>query len=209
MDAVVLLSGGLDSTVVLAKALEEGKAVFALSFDYGQRHRVELEKAAAIASHYGIPHKTIHLSVDWAKSSLLGDGTPVKGRTKKEIEVGGVPTTYVPMRNTLFIAYAASLAESLGAKEIFFGANIHDKCGYPDTTPRYIEIYAKLLQEASRGKISLSAPLANLTKQEIAAEGKRLQAPIELTHSCYDPVEGVACGACDACTLRKQIFSIS
>lgn len=214
MKAIVLLSGGLDSTVLLALALSKGRECIALSFAYGQRHAAELACAAQIAAHYNIVHKVITVDPQtFAKSALVGEGAIVKDRTSKEMAAGGIPSSYVPARNTLFLAYALGQAEIYDAKEIHFGCNHADSVGYPDTRPEYIRAYQALIDLATKQSVESSGPrlitpLITLTKKEIVEQGVQLEAPLHLTLSCYDPdTSGAHCGRCDACTLRKEGFT--
>lgn len=211
MKAVVLLSGGLDSTVSLAMAKEKGRECLALSFNYGQRHLVELEYAKKIASHYHVAHKIIIIDrSSFDHSSLVTAADVPKNRTEKEISESGVPNTYVPARNTLFLAYAAAQAEIFGASEIYAGPNLLDRKPYPDCRPEFYTAFQQVLNLATKQAIEgnaprLITPLIDLTKKEIVAEAKRLQVPIESTFSCYDPSpKGTPCTACDACILRSQ-----
>lgn len=211
MRAIVLFSGGLDSTVMLAKAIAEGRSCHALSFDYGQRHRRELEAAKAITAHYQIPHHIIRIDpTTFALSSLVSDLEVPKGRTPKEIDAAGTPNTYVPARNTLFLAYALGQAEILGAQEIYIGVNSLDG-NYPDCRPDFINAFQGLFHVATKQGLqgnspSLVAPLIGSTKTEIIRLGRALKAPLDLSFSCYDPVMGAACQQCDACVLRHQGF---
>ncbi len=212
MKAIILLSGGLDSTVMLAKALSEGRKCHALSFDYGQRHKLELTAAAEIASYYGVPHTVIAIDPkSFAGSSLVSDLPIPQNRNSEEISQGGIPNTYVPARNTLFLAYALGQAEILLAEEIYFGANAQDILPYPDCRPAFIAAFQALIQVSTKQAIEgrppkLITPLIAWTKKEIAACGRSLNAPLHLTLSCYRPVSlREPCGSCDACILRSQI----
>jgi 7-cyano-7-deazaguanine synthase len=213
MKTIVLLSGGLDSATVLALCRAEGKECHALSFRYGQRHAVELAAAARVAQHLGT-HSHRICAVDVAclsGSSLTGQGAIPKGRSEREMGQG-IPSTYVPGRNTLFVAHALSLAESIGAGEIALGINALDYSGYPDCRPEWL--FA--MQEVARlgtavgmdgHPIRLFAPLVHMSKAEIIQTGMRLGVDYSLTHSCYDPDElGTACGTCDSCQLRRKGF---
>lgn len=211
MKAIVLLSGGLDSTVALALAKENGRECLALSFNYGQRHLVELEYAKKIANHYQTAHKIIVIDKSsFDHSSLVTSVDVPKNRSEKEISESGVPNTYVPARNTLFLAYAAAQAEIFGASEIYAGPNFLDRKPYPDCRPEFYNAFQQVLNLATKQAIDgnapqLITPLIDLAKNEIVAEAKRLQVPIESTFSCYDPsTKGIPCTACDACTLRFQ-----
>lgn len=214
MLAIVLLSGGLDSCVSLACALRNHRSVIALSFSYGQKHQIELTHAERIARHYGIRHKIIRFPGNlFAASSLVGDGEIPKGRTQDEISTSGIPSTYVPARNTVFLAHALSLAESEGAQEIYFGCNKQDRNGYPDCRPEFVEAFQHLISKATKVSTEshppiIVTPLADLDKREIVELGAQLKAPIELTISCYSPNEkGEPCLTCDACCLREEAFN--
>lgn len=213
MITVVLLSGGLDSSVVLAHALAKGRDCYALSFNYSQRHQVELQSAQTIAEHYSIPHHTISISPEtFQQSSLVSKLTLPKNRNLEDISKGGIPNTYVPARNTLFLAYATSYAELIGAKEIYIGVNAMDKYGYPDCRPKYLAAFQSLLNLATQQAIKgnppcLVTPLVTWDKTAIIEEGKKLNAPMHLSFSCYDPHEKMHCGQCDACYLRHSGFT--
>jgi len=208
--AVVLVSGGLDSATVLALAREAGYACYALSVDYGQRHRVELRAARRVAPSLGaLAHRIIPLDLSWMGGSALTDRTIAVPSTPTT----GIPVTYVPARNTLFLALALGWAEVLGASDIFIGANALDYSGYPDCRPEFIEAFQALANLATRQGIEgrgfrIQAPLMNLRKAEIIQTGMRLGVDYALTLSCYDPDDrGAACGRCDACRLRAQGFA--
>ena len=214
MKAIILLSGGLDSTVCLATAIEQGRDCFALGFDYEQRHKRELEAAKQISLHYGVPFSIIKIDPLFLKASaLVGNDRIAKGRSEAEIASNSVPTTYVPARNTLFIAYALGYAESVNAQEIYFGANAQDRNSYPDCRKEYFEAYQQLINLATNQAISnhppkLILPLIDHNKKEIVKLGRSLKAPIDLSFSCYDPnPDGTPCQECDACCLRKAAFS--
>ena len=213
--AVVLLSGGMDSATTLAIAKQRGHAVFALSFRYGQRHVVEIERAAEIARALGTVR---HAVVDFdlraiGPSALTGSGAVPKGRGPTEIGQG-IPATYVPARNTIFLAFALAWAETLGAFDIFIGANALDYSGYPDCRPDFISDFERLGTLATKagvegtGKFTIHAPLIALSKAGIVRKGLELGVDFALTSSCYDPdPEGRPCGACDSCTLRAKGFA--
>ncbi|MCF8130666.1 MAG: 7-cyano-7-deazaguanine synthase QueC [Deltaproteobacteria bacterium] len=210
--AVVLLSGGLDSTTVAAIALSEGFDVFGLSFRYGQRHAVELEAAARVAQSLGV---TEHLIVDMdlrkIGGSALTDHIDVpKNRHEESDEI---PVTYVPARNTIFLSYALAWAEVLGAWDIFIGANAVDYSGYPDCRPEYMAAYEKMANLATKAgvtgdrQLNIRTPIISMSKAEIIKTGLGLGVDYRLTHSCYDPTfDGKACGHCDSCLLRKKGF---
>lgn len=209
--AVVLLSGGLDSTTVLALARERGFECYALSFHYGQRHFSELRAAANVAHALGaVEHVTVAVDMPWSKSALTRGAEVPKGRAPHEI-AHGIPITYVPARNTLFLSYALSWAESLGAEDIFAGMNILDYSGYPDCRPEFIEAFqvtARLGTQAGAegAAITVHTPLIKLSKAEIIREGVRLGVDYSATLSCYDPSVGRPCRACDSCQLRAKGF---
>ena len=218
--AVVLLSGGLDSATVLAIALEEGYDVVALSFLYGQNHRHEIDKAGAIALQAGITEHCI-ITIDltqFGNSALTTDLEVPKHNDVSQIG-NDVPITYVPARNTIFLSYALALAEVRQATDIFIGVNALDYSGYPDCRPEFITAFSKLANLATKistGNLTdsgdkttnIHAPLIDMTKAEIIAQGIRLNVDYKMTTSCYDPVDGtMACGYCDACLLRLQGFA--
>ena len=214
--AVLLLSGGLDSTTLLALARRDGFAVHAMSFRYGQRHAHELEAARAVARAYGV---AAHVVVDidlrvFGGSALTAEIEVPKDRDEREI-ASGVPITYVPARNTIFLSYALAWAEVLGARDIFIGVNALDYSGYPDCRPEYVAAFETLANLATRAgvegnRIHIRAPLLHLTKREIVELGTSLGVDYALTTSCYDPDEsGAACGRCDACQLRLRGFAES
>ncbi|MBN2857957.1 MAG: 7-cyano-7-deazaguanine synthase QueC [Candidatus Delongbacteria bacterium] len=209
--AVVLLSGGLDSTTCLAIAVSQGYSVHALSFDYGQKHKIELEFAKENAGRSGaVEHKIAKLDKDFFSASALTDIS--RSVQKDSLDNQKIPDTYVPARNTIFLSYALAYAETVGAETIFIGANSVDYSGYPDCRPEYISAFETManlaLKGCVEGKISLKidAPLIAMTKSEIIRLGKRLGVDYSKTVSCYDPVEGKACGHCDSCLLRKKGF---
>ena len=210
--AVILLSGGLDSTVVLALALAQGRQCSALSFDYAQRHREELERAQKIAAYYEIPHRIISIDpLTFGQSSLVSDLEAPCSRTPEQIASQGTPNTYVPARNTLFLAYALGQCELLQAHEIHFGANCLDG-PYPDCRPAYLEAFQQVICLATKQAVEncppqLITPLLYWNKSEIIRQGLALKAPLELTLSCYRPSEsGSPCQTCDACILRYEGF---
>lgn len=210
--AVVLLSGGLDSTTVLALAASRGYRCHCLSFAYGQRHHHELELAERNAGRWGIRHLVLRLDLDRiGGSALTSDLAVPKGRELAVME-SEIPVTYVPGRNTIFLSYAAAWAEVLGARRIFIGVNAVDYSGYPDCRPDYLAALEKALNLGSKvgrqgAGLSIIAPLLHLQKKEIIARGLELGVDYGLTHSCYDPApDGRACGCCDACLLRAKGF---
>jgi 7-cyano-7-deazaguanine synthase len=212
--AVVLLSGGLDSATTAAIAAAEGFAVHALSIDYGQRHRFELESAQRVAKALGVAEQKL-ISLDLAAlggSALTAEIAVPQGRSPAEISTG-IPITYVPARNTVMLALALGYAEVLGAADIFIGVNAVDYSGYPDCRPEFIAEFEKLANLATKAGVEGTAtfrihtPLIQLTKAEIIQRGTQLGVDYRLTHTCYAPNEaGVACGQCDACHLRRKGF---
>ncbi len=215
--AVVLLSGGMDSAVVLAHLRHEGFDCHALSFDYGQRHRVELERAAEVAKALGVAsHRvaTIDLRI-FGASALTADIAVPKGRDVEHAH--DIPVTYVPARNTIFLAHALAMAESLGARDLGIGVNAIDYSGYPDCRPGFVEAFERLanlatragVEAAERGErwIHVHTPLLQLTKAGIIRRGRELGVDLSRTVSCYDPAPtGDPCGTCDACQLRERGF---
>jgi 7-cyano-7-deazaguanine synthase len=212
--AVVLLSGGLDSATVLAIAQRDGFLAYALSFRYGQRHSVELEAARRIAERARVvEHAVIALDFSRFGGSALTSDLPVpKGRSTEEMS-RGIPVTYVPARNTIFLSYALAWAEVIGSGDIFIGVNALDYSGYPDCRPAYIAAFESMANLATRAavegrtRLRIHAPLLQLSKREIIAAGLALGVDYGLTRSCYDPSPaGLACGACDSCRLRLRGF---
>jgi 7-cyano-7-deazaguanine synthase len=212
--AVCLLSGGLDSSTCLALARRDGFACFALSFDYGQRHKQELEAAARVAAHFGAErHMVARIGLDAFGGSALTDAIAVpKARSAAEMKEG-IPVTYVPARNTIFLSFALAWAEVLESSDIFIGVNALDYSGYPDCRPEYIEAYQRMANLATRAgvegrtRLRIHTPLMALTKAQIVKLGAELGVPFGLTRSCYDPrPDGSPCGECDACLLRRKGF---
>jgi 7-cyano-7-deazaguanine synthase len=212
--AVCLLSGGLDSSTCLALARREGYAVHALSFDYGQRHRVELEAAGRVAAAIGVErHMVVRLGLDAIGGSALTSNIAVpKGRAAEEM-AHGIPVTYVPARNTIFLSYALAWAEVLESSDVFIGVNALDYSGYPDCRPEYIDAFERMANLATkaavegRTKLMIHAPLLRLGKAQIVKLAAELGLDFSLTHSCYDPDEsGGPCGQCDSCVLRRKGF---
>jgi len=212
--AVVLLSGGLDSTTTFAVAKSQGFEVYALSVDYGQRHRVELERAAVIAKALGaVEHRTVKLDLRQIGGSALTAAIDVpKDRTDADMN-HGIPITYVPARNTILLGLALGYAEVVGAFDLFIGANVLDYSGYPDCRPEFLTAFENLANLATKagvegGRFHVHAPLLKLTKAEIIREGVRLGVDYSQTLSCYDPdASGRACGRCDSCLLRRKGFA--
>ncbi len=211
--AVVLASGGLDSTVTAAVARRDGYTLHLLTIAYQQRHAVEVERASQVATALGA-HQHVVLGVDLRMiggSALTGDISVPKRRTESERN-REVPVTYVPGRNLIFLSLAAAHAEVLGASVIYFGANVVDYSGYPDCRPEFIHAVEAALQAGTKaglqGKsIEIRAPLLRMTKAEIIKLGLTLNVPFHLTHSCYDPIGPIACGQCDSCLVRKRGFA--
>jgi 7-cyano-7-deazaguanine synthase len=209
--AVVLLSGGLDSTTVLAVARDKGFECYALSFHYGQRHFSELRAAANVAHRLGAAeHVVVRVDMPWSKSALTGAAEVPKGRAPHEI-ARGIPVTYVPARNLLFLSFALSWAESIGAEDIFAGMNVLDYSGYPDCRPEFIDAFqvtGRLGTQAGveGAAITVHTPLIRMSKAEIIREGVRLGVDYSETLSCYEPTAGKPCRACDSCQLRAKGF---
>ncbi|RJO70836.1 7-cyano-7-deazaguanine synthase QueC [Nocardia panacis] len=214
--AVVLLSGGLDSTTVLAIAREQGFDPYAMSFRYGQRHRVELEAAKRVAAALGVAE---HVVVDidlraFGGSALTADIAVPHHDSVEEIDAEQVPSTYVPARNTIFLSFALAWAETLGASDIFLGVSAVDYSGYPDCRPEYLESFERMADLATRAgvegeqRLRIHAPLIALSKAQTIQRGLELGVDYAMTHSCYDPdAEGRACGGCDSCLLRGKGFT--
>ena len=213
--AVVLLSGGLDSATTAARAIADGYEVYALSVDYGQRHRVELERTAQVAAALKVAdHRTVKLDLRvLGGSALTADIAVPKDRTDAAIG-HGVPVTYVPARNTILLGLALGYAETVGAFDLFIGANVLDYSGYPDCRPEFLSAFETLANLATKagtdgsGRFRVHAPLIKMSKAEIVREGVKLGVDFSLTLSCYDPdASGRACGHCDSCLLRKKGFA--
>jgi 7-cyano-7-deazaguanine synthase len=212
--AVVLLSGGLDSATAFAFAKAAGFAVYALSVDYGQRHRVELDRAAAIAKAMGAAdHRVVKMDLRAiGGSALTSDAAVPKDRSAADMN-HGIPATYVPARNTILLGLALGFAETVGATDIFIGANVLDYSGYPDCRPEFLSAFENLANLATKAgvegaRFTIHSPLLKLTKAEIIRQGVRLGVDYGLTLSCYDPDStGRACGRCDSCQLRKKGFA--
>ena len=212
--AVCLLSGGLDSSVCLAVARRDGFACFALSFDYGQRHRVELEAARRVAECLGAErHLVAQIGLQaFGGSALTADIAVPKARSLDEMG-RGIPVTYVPARNTIFLSFGLAWAEVLECSDIFIGVNALDYSGYPDCRPEFIAAFERMANVATkagvegRTRLRIQTPLIRLSKAEIVTLGKELGVPFGLTHSCYDPSpDGLGCGQCDSCLLRRKGF---
>lgn len=209
--AVVLLSGGLDSATTLAIAREQGFETYALSFDYGQRHRVESDAARRVAESLGAhEHRVATIDLRVFGGSALTDDIAAP---KNAIDgASGIPITYVPARNAIFLSYALAFAEVLGAADIFIGVNAVDYSGYPDCRPEFIAAFERLATLATKigvegAQFTIHAPLIAMSKANIVCEARRLGVDLSLTHSCYDPAaDGTACGQCDSCLLRLRGF---
>ncbi len=212
--AVVLLSGGLDSSTCLAVAIAQGFEAYCLSVDYGQRHRGELVRARRIARALGAKdHRVVRVDLSRFGGSALTDASisVPKGRSRREM-AASIPVTYVPARNTVMLALAMAYAETLGAGDVFIGVNVIDYSGYPDCRPAFLRAFERLAAVATKAgvegrRLRIRAPLVKLTKAGIIRLGTRLGVPYRMTLSCYDPVRGRACGRCDACQLRRRGFA--
>jgi 7-cyano-7-deazaguanine synthase len=212
--AVALASGGLDSSTMMALAKKQGFDLYALSFDYGQRHRCELEAAARIAQSLGVMHHMV-AKIDlrvFGGSALTADIEVPKGRDSRRIS-SEIPITYVPARNTIFLSFALGWCEVLEAQDIFIGVNAIDYSGYPDCRPRFLQAFEDLANLATKTGVEgnatyrIHAPLLHMSKAQIIAAGVDAGVDFSLTHSCYDPSpEGLACGDCDSCILRRRGF---
>jgi 7-cyano-7-deazaguanine synthase len=215
--AVVLLSGGLDSATVLAMATSEGHDCHALSFDYGQRHRVELDSAARVAAAAQVRrHIVSRIDLGSVGGSALTADIDVPKRDADgpdPVGAAAIPVTYVPARNTIFLSFALAWAEVLGASHIYLGVNAVDYSGYPDCRPEYLEAFQTMANLATRAgvegdtPITIHAPLIDLSKPDIIRVGLDLGVDYGLTSSCYDPMDDLACGACDACVIRRRAFA--
>jgi 7-cyano-7-deazaguanine synthase len=213
--AVVLLSGGLDSTTTLAEAREAGYELYALTILYGQRHAVELEAARRVARAFGVA-RHIELAIDlraFGGSALTAEIEVPKDRSNDSMSAG-IPITYVPARNTILLALALGWAETLGAFDLFAGVNCIDYSGYPDCRPEFLRAFESLANLATKsgvegtGRFRIHAPLLRLNKEEIILRGRALGVDFSLTHSCYDPIpDGRSCGRCDACRIRLAAFN--
>ncbi len=203
--AIVLLSGGLDSTTTLYYAKSKGYECRALIFDYGQRHKREIRSAVAVAKRAYIPYQILKIKLPWRGSALLDAGYRMPERSLKKIGKG-IPSTYVPGRNTIFLSFAVSYAEAIGAKAIFIGANAIDFSGYPDCRPGYYRAFRSVIGKGTKAKnIRIITPLIKLKKSQIIKLGLRLGAPLDLTWSCYRGGRR-PCGVCDSCRLRERGF---
>jgi 7-cyano-7-deazaguanine synthase len=213
-NAVVLLSGGIDSTTTLAIARKMGFTTYALSFRYGQRHEIELEAAALVARFFSVAkHLTVDIDLRLIGGSALTGNIDVPKNSSVESMGKDIPVTYVPARNTIFLSYALAWAEVIGCSDIFIGVNALDYSGYPDCRPEYIAAYEKMANLATKAgvegnqKLKIHTPLIEMSKADIIRQGIELGVDYSLTHSCYDPsAEGLACGECDSCLLRLKGF---
>jgi 7-cyano-7-deazaguanine synthase len=211
--AVILLSGGLDSTVTAAVARQEGFTLYLLTIAYRQRHAIEIEQARQVAAALRAQNHVV-VEVDLRAlggSALTGDLAVPKDRHEQE-RAQGIPVTYVPARNLIFLSLAAAHAEVVGASTVYFGANVLDYSGYPDCRPEFIRAFEQAVAVGTKSgvegtRLEVRAPLLMLSKSEIIQLGMKLHAPLHLTHSCYDPVGSLACGRCDSCVIRRQGFA--
>ena len=207
--ALVLFSGGLDSTTCLYYALNQNKNLTAVCFDYSQRHKIEIKKAKKITSLLNIPHTIVKINPEiFRNTSLVNREIKVP---KNFSSTQKIPNTYVPGRNILFLSYATSIAEGLGLSEIYIGVNALDYSGYPDCRPDFIKAFQHAISIGTKSgdekkSIQIKTPLLHLSKKEIVLLAKKLKVPFSMTHSCYDPIKGKACGKCDSCLLRKKGF---
>ncbi|MCH7624087.1 MAG: 7-cyano-7-deazaguanine synthase QueC [Nitrospinae bacterium] len=212
--AIVLLSGGLDSATTIAIAKDKGFQTVTLSFDYGQRHRIELDRAREISKRIGaLEHKVVKIDLRQFGGSALTDAIDVPAHRSDHEMAGGIPITYVPARNTIFLSYALAYAEVSDAHDIFIGVTAVDYSGYPDCRPEFISAYETMPNLATKAgvegkqRLKIHTPLIDLTKAQIIQKGLQLGVDYSLTHSCYDPDDkGMACGVCDSCQLRLKGF---
>ena len=210
-----MLSGGLDSATVLGIVIAEGYEAYALSFKYGQRHRIELEAACKVAKVLGASkHLILEINLAAIGGSALTDTIAVPKHRDERTMGSEIPVTYVPARNTIFLSFALAWAEVLGVEDIFIGVNALDYSGYPDCRPEYVEAFERMANLATRAavqgqsKLRIHTPLIKMSKSEIIQTGLRLGVDYSVSHSCYDPTaEGLACGACDSCLLRLKGFA--
>jgi 7-cyano-7-deazaguanine synthase len=201
--AVVLLSGGLDSSTTLYYAKKRGYRCFALIFDYGQRHRKEVRHAVAVAKSASVAYRVVRIDLPWKGSSLLDR----KIRIPKNRKLKGIPSTYVPGRNAIFLSYALSYAEAIKAKTIFIGANVVDYSGYPDCRPQFLMAFQLLIHKGARdSRIRVFAPLIHMTKAQILKKAIEFRVPVYLTWSCYQGGKK-PCGVCDSCMIREKAFA--
>ena len=208
--AVVLLSGGLDSTTTLAQAIADGHEVVALSFRYGQRHSKELDSAANVAKYYGVKHVIVDIDLSMFRSALTNKDIEVPENRDKSQMGSDIPVTYVPARNIIMLSVAAGLCESVDADRIYIGANVIDYSGYPDCRPEFFYAFEKMINVGTKAgveghPIRIETPILQCSKADIVKLGKKLEAPLHLTWSCYEGGEK-ACGKCDSCQLRLKGF---
>lgn len=207
--ALVLFSGGLDSTTCLYFAKQKHANLVVVSFDYSQRHKIEIQKAKKISSLLNIPHQIVKINPEIFQNTSLVDK---KLKVPKNFSSSDkIPNTYVPGRNILFLSYATSIAEGLGLSDIYIGVNALDYSGYPDCRPDFIDAFQKAISLGTKSgeekrTIKIQTPLLHLTKKDIVILAQKLKVPFSMTHSCYDPIKGKACGKCDSCLLRKKGF---
>jgi len=211
--AVVLVSGGLDSATTLAIARSQGFEVYAITFDYGQRHRFELDAARRVCDSQGVAELVVFkMDTSIFRGSALTNDIPVPHNRNESQMSEGIPVTYVPARNTIFLAVGLGLAESVGANDLFIGVNAVDYSGYPDCRPEFIRAFESMANLATKAgvegsRLTVHTPLIQLTKAEIIRKGLSLSVDYSLTHSCYDPLsDGTSCGECDSCQLRLKGF---
>ena len=210
--AVVLLSGGLDSTVAAAIAQADGHDLYFLTIDYGQRHAVEMKRAREVAAAMGVPHHVVlSLGLRAIGGSALTAAIDVPKDRSEQERGSGIPVTYVPGRNLIFLSLAAAHAEVVGASLIYFGANVLDYSGYPDCRPEFLEAFEAAVNKGTKAGVEgktlrVRAPLLMMSKADIIRKGADLGAPLHLTHSCYDPIGDRACGRCDSCRIRRDGF---
>lgn len=203
MKAVVLFSGGLDSTTVLAMAKRAGRDVHALTVYYGQRHHREIQAAKRIAEEWDVPHVVVNVDMhQWGGSALTDFDIPVP-----TTETDGIPPTYVPARNTVFLALAMSYAEAIGAEEIYIGVSSVDYSGYPDCRPEFIEAFNRMAALATKNPVVILAPLVHYSKAATIGIGRQLGVDYSMTHSCYQPIGNTLCGVCDSCRIRAAAFA--
>ncbi len=210
--AVILASGGLDSTVTAGVARDAGHELYFLTIDYGQRHAIEIDRARRVAAAMGVQHHLV-CALDLRAiggSALTGSTNVPKDRTGAD-RTRGIPVTYVPARNLIFLSLAAAHAEVVGADAVYFGANVLDYSGYPDCRPEFIRAFEAAVKEGTKAgvegrELRVLAPLLQSTKADIIRRGVALNVPLHLTHSCYDPVGERACGRCDSCLIRREGF---
>jgi 7-cyano-7-deazaguanine synthase len=211
--AVVLASGGLDSTVAAAIAKQDGHELYCLTIAYGQRHIVEVERARQVAAALGVAgHLVLELNLRAIGGSALTTASSVPKDRDRSERSHGIPNTYVPGRNLIFLSLAAAHAEVVGASRIYFGANVVDYSGYPDCRPAFIRAFETAVHEGTKAGVEgrplqVIAPLLSMTKADIIRRGLELNVPFHLTHSCYDPSGTVACGRCDSCLIRREGFA--